>query len=226
MSSNVFQLIDFDRTLFDTTGLIEELLTYIARTDPELSETIRTEGEAAYKEERTFLLLRYLRDHYGHDWLDQVIGEIVREKGSEYFILPGARERLQAADELTTARPSWGLLTYGDVEDQLMKIRIAGLEDAPAHIVGTNDKGGLISSWLMDDGRVQLPEDFGSGIVDGLTFEDDKLRVFADAPESLIGVWLTNAEDAEARLIEAELPNVHIAHSLHESLAYLRAKLQ
>lgn len=225
MTTNAFQLIDLDRTLFDTTALIDAILEHIALGDAVLSDELRAQSWDAYKDERTFFLLRYLREHKGDDWLEALVGEIVRERGSEAFMLPGAHERLKAADDLTSARPSWGILTYGDPEDQLMKIRLAGLEEAPAHIVTVAEKGGLIASWQMSDGRFQLPSEFGGGIVDVLTFEDDKLQVFKDTPETLIGVWVTHREDAEVRLAETGLPNVTIAQNLHDSLRQLKQRL-
>jgi len=226
MKTNVFQLIDFDRTLFDTTALIEAILTTIARTYPDVSSDLKRQSEDAYKEERTFMLLRYLREHYGDAWVEELIGRIVRERGASAFMLPGVYERLQAADDLSTARPSWGILTYGDVLDQLMKIRIAGLEDAPAHIVTIADKGNLIASWQLEDGRYRLPPEFGGAIVDALTFEDDKLRVFKGTPEDLIGVWVTHREDAKARLTETNLQNVTIARDLFESIEHIKARLK
>ncbi len=227
MKTNVFQLIDFDRTLFDTTALIEALLEVIEteRENASLSHELRKESRDAYKDERTFFLLRYLREHKSDQWLESLVEAIVRERGVESFLLPGARERLKAADELSSARPSWGILTYGDPADQLMKIRLAGLEDAPAHIVTVAEKGNLIASWQQDDGSFQLPPEFGGHVVDALTFEDDKLQVFKDTPEALIGVWVTGREDAEARLDEMGLTNVTIARDLHDSLLQLKQRL-
>lgn len=227
MSANIFQLIDFDRTLFDTTLLIKKLLAYIAQSEPEISNAIRAESDAAYKEERTFLLLGYLREQYGDAWLDEAVDAIVREQGSERFMIPGARERLAAADSLTSARPAWGVLTYGDVVDQRMKLRIAGLENEPVLIVDTSNKGALISSWATPEGKVRLPAELGGSVVDGVTLEDDKLRVFEGAPQQLIaGVWVTAAADAQERLEESKLTHVSIANSLHESLALLRTRLR
>lgn len=225
MKSNVFQLIDFDRTLFDTTLLIELFLETIEQDDPVLSAELRQRSEEAYKEERTFLVLRFLREHKGDAWVETFMHDVVESRGIESFMLPGARERLKAADELSAARPAWGILTYGDPADQLMKIRLAGLEEHPFHIVTVADKGGLIASWQKDDGTFQLPEEFGGGIVDQLTFEDDKLTVFQGTPLGLIGVWVTHREDARLRLVEADMPNVVIANDLYESLEYLRSRL-
>lgn len=225
MKTNTFQLIDFDRTLFDTTKLIEEFLAAIKEEDPKLSDELKVQSEEAYKEERTFFILRFLREHKGDTWVETFIHDIVERKGVDSFMLPGARERIKAADELSSARPSWGILTYGDPVDQLMKVRLAGLDAFPLHIVTVSEKGGLISSWQTEDGKFQLPEEFGGGIVDQLTFEDDKLSVFEGTPLGLIGVWVTHREDARLRLVESELPNVVIASDLHESLAYLRQRL-
>ena len=225
MKNSTFQLIDFDRTLFNTTLLIEALLETIEHDDAKLSNELRKQSEQAYKEERTFLLLRYLREYKGDAWLEALVREVVNERGAEAFMLPGAKERLEAADQLSTTRPGWGILTYGDPVDQLMKLRLAGLDKHPFKIVTEADKGGLIASWRTEDGAFHLPEEFGGVIVDRLTFEDDKLSVFQGTPVELIGVWVTHREDARLRLAEAELPNVVIAKDLHESLEYLRQRL-
>lgn len=225
MTSNTFQLIDLDRTLFDTTALISAVLEAVAKSHPDVSAELEQQSKAAYEDERTFMLFRHLRERYGDNWFEALIADIIREKGAESFMLPGAHERLNAADSLTSARPSWGIFTYGDSIDQQMKIRIAGLEDAPVHIVEIADKGDLISSWQTAEGGFQLPDDLGGAVVDRITFEDDKLAVFKGVPEKLIGVWVTRREDAEARLSEANVANVVIARDLHESLRSLRERL-
>lgn len=226
MTSKLFQLIDFDRTLFDTTALIEAILEHIRLEDAALSDALRSESEAAYMQEQTFFLLRYLREHRGDEWLESLVGRIVRERGEDAFMLPGARERLIAADSLSTLRPSWGILTFGDPADQLLKIRLAGLEDAPIHIVTMAEKGGLIASWRQKNSTYRLPPELGGGAAEILSFEDDKLMAFADVPEGVACVWVTRREDAEQRLRESGLESsVALCRDLNESYQYIRAHL-
>lgn len=223
--TRVFQLIDFDRTLFDTTTLIRAIIETIHAQHPEIARELEAQAEASYAEERTFFLLRYLREKWGDEWLEDLVKTIVEERGSADFVLPGAKERLEKADELTTHRPSWGIFTFGDPVDQLLKIRLAGLEEVPLLIASEVNKGRLIQSWQQADGGFVLPNEYGGGVVDTLTFEDDKLSAFVGTPENLMGVWVTQREDAKQHLKESGLQNVVIVPDLHKSLTYLRKNL-
>jgi hypothetical protein len=225
MKNNTFQLIDFDRVIFDTALLITKMMDEMKHESPEVALDLAHRFEAAYSKEDTFFVLKFLRDTRGQEWLDAIVATVVQKYGAELFMLPGARERLAGADALTTRRPSFGILTYGDATDQYMKIRMVGIESVPIHLTDTPDKSEIIQSWKQTDGTFLLPDDFGGGVVSTLTFEDDKLRAFSQLPEGVIGVWITRRDDASLRLLETNPHNLHIAGDLHESLQFLKETL-
>lgn len=222
MSGSLFQIFDFDRTLFDTSAFTKALTDEIDRTEPGMGAELDRQFEEAYSREETFFILRHLRSEKGDTWFEALVERVVEQKGAESLMLPGARERLAFADTLATQHPAWGILTYGDEVDQLMKLRIAGLEDAPLVIADTPDKGAIIASWKQSDGTFKLPDAFGGATVERLTFEDDKLRAFIGLPENARGIWITQFDDAARRISDAGLTGVVVpATGLAESSTYI-----
>ncbi len=216
MTAKLFQVIDLDRVLFDTEKFANALTDELHRTKPVLAEKLRASFEAAYAKEETFFLLRVLREMMGDQFEIFVKKVVDAHGGGGAFLLPGASERLSFADTITKARPSAGILTYGDEIDQRMKLRIAGLSDVPTLLSPTPNKTDVLRSWQRSDGEFQLPEEFGGQIVARLTLEDDKLRAFDTTPDGVVGIWINEVSTAEA-------PQ-HIArvHGLFESIDYLK----
>lgn len=198
MSRNLFQLIDLDRTIFDTERFAKALTDEIEASEPGVGADLEARFEAAYANEETFFLLRFLRESRGDEWFEGLVGRVVQKIGPQSLVLPGVAQRLALADELSDMRPSWGILTFGDEVDQRMKARLIGLEHAPMLLSHTPDKGELIKSWQQADGTFILPKEFGGGVVECLTLEDDKLRAFSNLPVGVRGFWLmTGAHTAE-----------------------------
>ena len=187
---SVFQLIDLDRTLFDTSKFVKAVTDEVDRLKPGLGTELDLRFEEAYEKEETFFLLRFLRQHYGNVWFEDLVSIVAEKYGAESFLISGARERLEFAETLSDEKPAWALLTYGDEIDQRMKMRLIGLEDAPVVFTPHPEKGEIMRSWQMPNGRFQLPEVLGGRTVDELVFEDDKLRAFHDLPEHVLGIWI------------------------------------
>lgn len=222
----IFQLIDFDRTLFDTAAFATALTDEINRQDPGLGTVYIEAMNDAYLREETFFLLRYLREQKGDEWLEALVNSVITAHGADSFCLPGVNERLMFAHSLSDLRPSWGILTYGDAIDQYMKLRIVGLEGAAVYITDTPDKAALIRSWQTADGTYVLPEAFGGAEVDELTLEDDKLRAFHSLPENVTGIWLTQDETEAARSTAQQLGDVTPAQSLFDAIEILKKKFR
>lgn len=202
MERRTFQLIDLDRTLFDTSRFAKAITDEINLSEPGVGTKLNAMFEEAYKNEETFFMLRYLRQEHGDAWFEALVLKAVAKIGAATLLLTGVKERLALADSATSYRPSWGILTYGDDIDQRMKTRLVGLDDAPILLTSTPDKAKLIQSWQNPDGTFQLPSEFGGGIVDALTFEDDKLRAFAGLPKGVTGFWVTQDVHAVEKLAE------------------------
>lgn len=219
---SLFQLIDFDRTLFDTARFVEVITDEINQREPGFGAALRKEFETAYAEGRTFFLFRQLRQEKGDVWVEALVASVVGKYGADTFLLPGARKRLEQAPLLSDETPAWGIFTYGDDIDQYMKLRIVGLEDAPVYITRTPHKGGIIQEWAQPTGGFKLPEAFGGAIVDHLSLEDDKLAAFYDMPAGVLGVWLTQERLAKERLADESLGYVYPVQTLLESVEVLR----
>ncbi len=208
MERNLFQLIDLDRTLFDTASFAKAITNEIEDIETGLGAELEIQYEAAYAREETFFLLRYLRETRGDEWFETLVDRVVAKMGSASLALAAAEERLAFADTITSYTPSWGILTYGDEIDQRMKTKIIGLQNAPMILSPTPDKADLIRSWQNPDGTFQLPEEFGGGVVNELTLEDDKLRAFRGLPRNVQGFWIASDEHAAVRLAEAKQSDV------------------
>ncbi len=184
---------------------------------PGLGTELDNRFEAAYAREETFFVLAYLRQEKGQAWLTDLVEKVVRKHGAEAFKLPGVNERLDAADVLSSCTPSWGILTYGDMVDQRMKLGIVGLESAPVYFTDTPDKGFLIASWQQPDGTFLLPAEYGGGVASKISLEDDKLRAFQGLPRGAYGVWITDKSDAQLLLDAEGVTNIAPAVSVKES---------
>lgn len=226
MKTNLFQLIDYDRTIFDTSRFIREVTARVNRYRDGMGDAIDAKFEETYKSEQTFFIMQYIRDELGIEVLDTLINEVLADNPGDRFLLPGADERIALADQLTDTRPSWGILTYGHEVDQVLKLKIGGFSDAPTLITDTPDKATVIRRWLQPDGTFVLPSEYGGMAVEHLTFEDDKLRAFIDLPKNVSGIWITNFDDAPARIEEAGLSGRLVqASGLRESARYLSETL-
>lgn len=216
MTSSLFQVIDFDRVLFDTEKFANALTDELHRTDPTLAEKLRQAFDAAYAKEETFFLLRVLREIMDDEFALFVEKVVRAHGGGEAFLLPGAKERLAFADTITDARPSAGILTYGDEIDQRMKLEIVGLGDVPTVLSPTPNKSDVLRLWQQSDSVFQLPREFGGQIATHITLEDDKLRAFDTVPVGVTGIWVneTNTAATPKGLVRAS--------GLFESMDYLR----
>lgn len=222
MTRRVFQLIDFDRTLFDTGRFFRLVNQEVNTVYPGLGDELEVKVEEAYAHEETFFVFRYLRQKMGDQAFEALVERVVAHEGRETFLMPSIHERLAFADTFSDLRPSWGILTYGDEVDQLMKFRVAGFENAHFLISDTADKGNLIASWRNEDGTYTLPVAFGGQTVDQLVFEDDKLRAFAGLPDEVTKLWITQYEDARDRMKEANLEVIPVS-GLAASIRHLKS---
>lgn len=224
----VFQLIDLDRTLFNTVLFVAHISERVDAERPGMGAELRQQFEEAYQREQTFFILSYLRELFGDSWFEAMVTTMVAENGPDAYMQPGARERLALAETLSDVQPGWGILTYGNPKDQALKLAIAGLQDARVYISDSPDKGEVIATWKQEDGTYVLPPELTTNTVDLLTFEDDKLRAFQNLPEDVIGIWLTqyDPERARAELQASKRTNVSIAHDLREAATILTAALK
>ncbi len=224
MPSNktLFQVIDFDRTIFDTSKFALLVTAELETIKPGMGKALDEQFEKAYKNRETFFVFRYIRAEIGNDALEALVKAVVDRVGVDSLLMPGARERLALAEKIGTQTPAWGILTYGDAEDQHMKIRIAGFEHTPTILLTTPDKSEVIATWKNSDGTFTLPDEFGGHVVDVVSLEDDKLRAFNNITDGVIGVWMRNSlnELAEGEVVPEGVISVG---SMFESTEYFKS---
>lgn len=221
-NKRLFQAIDFDRTLFDTVRFVDEIILRISMFDPVVAQEIDVRFKESYASEKSFFILQYIRERIGEAQSDVFIDEVIREYPDDHFLLPGARERLTAAPQLSNHTPSYGILTFGNAIDQILKVKIAGLDSVPLLITDTPHKSVVMKSWQNTDGTFTLPVEFGGGTVENIVLEDDKLKAFIDLPLGAKGIWLTDDPQADEQLKDMGTDVVAV-RSLFESIDVLKA---
>lgn len=222
MKPRVFQVIDLDRTIFNTSRFVELITNKIDELEPGLGSEIEARFEAAYAREETFFALEFIRQRFGEERYNKMVNEVTAPFGADYWCIPGAKQRLDRADELTSLRPSYGILTYSqNTEDQYRKLQLIGFSDAPVLVTDTPDKARVLESWRQPDGTFILPQEFGAQTVNALTLEDDKLRAYTDLPNNVLGLWLTQDAPATHKLTNPLYAHVVAVKDLNESLEEL-----
>lgn len=222
-SRTVFQVLDLDRTLLDTSKLAHHLKEVVARHDPELAHDIDMQL-AKHAEQRTsFFIFEYISDQIGEYRLHDYVNELNYIAPSSELLLPGALERIAFAK----SQPGWsvGILTYGSKRDQMIKLKLAGLQSERHLITDIPEKGETIASWKLPDGKYKLPIEFGGHTVDTITLDDDKLVAFDNLPDDVHGQWVTHATIGGAVEMQKLPDNVRTIASLDESIRYLKTKL-
>ena len=192
---NAFQIIDLDRTLFDTQLFVRSIGDELDLLEPGWGTELYNKFTTAYNHGETFYIMRLLRQQKGDAWFDNLVDQAVSRAGLSNLVMPFLQERIEAAATITSHRPAWGIMTYGNEIDQRLKCSLIGLDNAniPFLISPTPNKSSVISSWQNSDGSFTLPENFGGGVADVITLEDDKLEAFANMPTTgMYGYWLTD----------------------------------
>ncbi len=152
------------------------------------------------------------------------MSHVVERYGGEAFLLPGAQERLVFAETISSLSPAWGILTYGDKIDQILKMRIVGLEDAPIYITNTPNKSEVLHTWKNPKGAFQLPLSYGGQVVDMLTLEDDKLRAFYNLPSGVTGLWVATPGKAGHSEADVSTRDIIPVATLFESIEHLKRR--
>ena len=195
----------------------------IARHDESLAKRISEELIRNAKQQKSFFIFEYIAEQIGHDQLNVYVNELNYITPSSEILLPGAAERIAFAK----SQPGWsvGILTYGAKRDQMIKLKLAGLQLERHLITDVTKKGELLASWKLPNGKYQLPIEFGGHTVDKLTLDDDKLISFEGIPDDVLGQWVTRASVGGSTELQKLTSNIKVVRSLEESIRYLKTKL-
>jgi len=219
----VFQILDLDRTLLDTSKLAHHLKEIIARRDPGLARDIGTEIKRHKENSTSFFIFEFIAKKIGEEQLAKYVSELNYNYPAKELLLPGATERIAFAK----SQHGWsmGILTYGAVRDQKIKLKLAGLQLEHYIITDTPKKGAIIATWQLPNGKYKLPIEFGGHTVDQLTFDDDKFIAFKDLPEDVLGQWVTKTSIGGTNEIRKHAANIRPVSNLEASIRYLKTKL-
>ena len=222
-SQTVFHILDLDRTLIDTSKLAHNLKTIIARHDEKLAKKITQELIKSARQHESFFIFDYIAEQIGHEKLHEYVSELNYIMPSSEILLPGAIERIAFAK--SQAGWSVGILTYGARRDQMIKLKLAGLQLERHLITDIVKKGDLLASWKLPNGKFQLPIEFGGHAVDRLTLDDDKFVSFEGIPDDVLGQWVTHASVGGSTELQKLTSNITVVRDLEESIQYLKTKL-
>ena len=219
----VFHILDLDRTLLNTSKLASHLKEVVAKHNGQLAQDINTQLATYAQQKKSFFIFEYIAQRVGDDMLSEYVDELNYHTPASELLLPGASERIAFAK----SQPGWsvGILTYGLPRDQKIKLKLSGLQMERHLIADRPNKGSILASWKLPNGKYKLPIEFGGHTVDTLTLDDDKLVAFNDLPEDVYGQWVARASIGGAVEMQKLPANVHAVPNLEASIRYLNSKL-
>lgn len=213
MTSSVktFYILDLDRTIFDTIGASDVLIGLVAAHSEELAHHIRTQIDEYNQIGASFAIRDVIVEQVGEARALEIEAAFIAAGAKQSLLLPGAKELNEYIGALPSA--ARGILTYGSVKGQTMKIIAAGLHAAPFMITQQKHKGQLIASWKQDNGY-HLPAELGDFVAEKVVFVDDRIFSFEGLPDDVEGYWITQ----ELAVLDAveHAANVHPVRTLFE----------
>lgn len=220
----VFHILDLDRTLLNTSKLAHHLKEIVAEHDLALSIDIDSQIAKHFNNKTSFFIFDYISKKVGDGRFKEYLDELHRKAPAHELLLPGAQERIAFAK----SRPGWGMgiMTYGSRRDQMIKLKLLGLQMERLLITNHPQKGEIIATWLQLDGRFKLPIEFGGHIVDIITLDDDKYIAFNHLPKGVYGQWISHATLGGSTELQYLPENVRVVHGLIGSIKYLRTILR
>jgi len=221
-NQKVFQVLDLDRTILDTSKLAHYLKEIIAKHDQQLAKAVDDEIKIHFTHHKSFFIFEYIAEKVGEALFRTYIDELEAAAPAKELLLPGAKERIAFAK----SRNGWamGIMTYGSKRDQMIKLKLLGLQLEHLLITDTPYKGEIIASWQLPNGMFQLPIDFGGHIVDVVTLDDDKRIAFEKLPPGAYGQWVTRATLGGLTELKHFSNNVRAVPDLNASITYLKTK--
>lgn len=180
-----FFVLDFDRCLADT-----ELLFYLYdqamyKAGQLTPQQLARERQAAEARGESFDVLgrvNQLIDKPTRQTVDQLFIKEARRQSD--VLNPGARELL---DTLERTGMPYGIVTYGGIEWQELKLQAAGLIDVSYIVVPEKGKKGkLIATW-WDGTSFLVPSELGGVTVNCVVMVDDKPMEFYGLPDKARG---------------------------------------
>ncbi len=217
-----FAVIDLDRTLLDTSALVDMLLLQL-HDHGFTSQQVQSYTEHVHSQAGSALSLsEFFATEFEHRdgllaLLKQEILEIA-ETGdlSDDLLYPGSTQLLDALDAKTIP---FAILTYGNVTDQDFKLSLLRLltrrEVSQLHATVTSQQSKaqwVAEEWSGDDG-LMVPDDIYSTepvIAEYVVVIDDKTLNLASTNPNVLGILIDNGAETD-RSITVELLGAAVA---------------
>lgn len=218
MKDDIFFVLDFDRTLCDTSLVTQRFEGFLGSAYPKLAIQLRAAREHIERTGGSFDVMTVLGDVRDIS-IEGILSRFVEEEANENaYLLPSAHLLLRT---ITEAGSRWGIMTYGGEAWQRTKLRLLGFNDTSAIILSKKGKGVQIALWKGVEGY-NLPAIFGGGLARRVVLIDDKAVEFVGLPEESQGYLLRSSTD-DALLLSQQgdvAPNVTIVHDLGKVIAH------
>ncbi len=179
-----FYCIDLDRTIFDTAKFADMTVSLVREHDANLADDLEAEINKNLFFGSTFVM---------QDWLIERIGVNLAEdiEAKRQVIARDSPLKIAGTDALLhaiarTESASGGILTFGLLDRQIVKVRMAGLEGYPLLVTDNKHKGSLIASW-WNGSLFELPDAYGGVTADQIIFVDDHPGSFDGLPQTAHG---------------------------------------
>jgi hypothetical protein len=210
---DTFYLLDLDRTLFNTAEMTKQIFAIAGQHDASIASELERKAEEDFQRGYPFAIREELEKKFGPEKTDKIEQTLLAQVQPATLLLPNALESIDFAQE--SPINSCGILTYGEVRGQTMKLKATRLTHVPYIITAKREKGQLMQSWLQDNDTYQLPEEYNNLNAHQLVLVDDRLFSFQGIPSSARGYWVTPQTPTAAEI--SVLPaNVTPVQSLSE----------
>jgi len=194
-----YYILDLDRTTLDTGKSTEVMEGVVALHNSELGVALAQKFAEAESLGESFSMRDFIVDSVGEEEMQKIEVKYKEVAAQQDLLIPGAKELFEYIESLPDTK--FGILTYGSVLGQKMKLEASGLGNIPALITSETYKGGLIASWRRDDGLYHLPEELGGFIAKEIIFIDDKPFSFKGLPIDCRGYFVKSVYDAGMEML-------------------------
>lgn len=177
-------LLDFDRCLADTDALFELYLEQLRAVDMQLAQELGMLRREVEETAGSFDVMQRVEHRISARDLEQLDARFVARARARDLLLPGARQVLQL---LADRQIPHGIMTYGGVRWQTVKLAATGLLAVPHYITPQSGKGRLVASWQTEAGVLQLPAALGGLQAQRVALVDDKARELQGLPVAAQG---------------------------------------
>lgn len=203
-----FWAIDFDRCI-GNVDTIYRLFERIAKSviptfDVSAMESARFELESAGG---SFDMLAHVRQYASDESVYQAVVEVFLREAAEVrdnLLNTGVRELMEYLEQRSAP---YGIVSFGHIDWQTLKIIAVGLGDVPRLIVDNHHKGEVIAGWRQGDGFA-LPADLSGSdelVSTSIILVDDKAVSFIGLPADARGYWARPAELLPSQ--QGDIPN-------------------